>query len=31
MLVDTLVGEWRLFMGNQPPDDDVSVTVIRRM
>jgi hypothetical protein len=29
-LVDTLVGEWRVFMGNQPPDDDVSITVLRR-
>jgi serine phosphatase RsbU (regulator of sigma subunit) len=29
-LIDTLVGEWRVFMGNQPPDDDVSITVIRR-
>jgi len=29
-MVETLVGEWRMFMGNQPADDDVSVTVIRR-
>ena len=29
-LVDTLVGEWRLFMGNQPADDDVSIAVLRR-
>ena len=29
-LVDTLIGEWRLFMGNQPADDDVSVAVLRR-
>lgn len=29
-LVDTLVGEWRLFMGNDPPDDDVSITVLAR-
>jgi serine phosphatase RsbU (regulator of sigma subunit) len=28
-LVDTLVGEWRLFIGDLPPDDDVSITVIR--
>ena len=31
MLVDTLVGEWRLFMGNQPADDDVSIAVLARM
>jgi hypothetical protein len=29
-LIDTLMGEWRMFMGDQPPEDDVSVTVIRR-
>lgn len=29
-LVETLVAEWRAFMGNLPPDDDVSVAVIRR-
>jgi sigma-B regulation protein RsbU (phosphoserine phosphatase) len=29
-LVDTIVGEWRLFMGNTVPEDDVSVTVLRR-
>jgi sigma-B regulation protein RsbU (phosphoserine phosphatase) len=29
-LVDNLVGEWRMFMGSQPPDDDVSITVLRR-
>ena len=29
-LVDTLVGEWRLFMGNQPADDDVSIAVLAR-
>ena len=27
-LVDTLVGEWRLFMGTQPADDDVSIAVL---
>jgi serine phosphatase RsbU (regulator of sigma subunit) len=30
MLVQTLIGEWRTFMGDQSPEDDVSVTVIRR-
>lgn len=30
MLVDSIVSEWRVFMGNQPPEDDVSVTVIGR-
>lgn len=29
-LVETLVSEWRVFMGNQPPEDDVSITVIAR-
>lgn len=29
-LVDTLVGEWRMFMGSVPAEDDVSVAVIRR-
>jgi serine phosphatase RsbU (regulator of sigma subunit) len=29
-LVDTLVGEWRLFMGQTAAEDDVSVAVIRR-
>ena len=29
-LVDTLVGEWQMFMGGLPPDDDVSVAVVRR-
>jgi hypothetical protein len=29
-LIETLVGEWRLFTGGRPPEDDVSVTVIRR-
>jgi phosphoserine phosphatase RsbU/P len=29
-LVEALVGEWRLFMGNVPPDDDVSIAVIKR-
>jgi len=28
--VDTLVGEWRLFMGQTAAEDDVSVAVIRR-
>jgi hypothetical protein len=30
-LIDTLMGEWRMFMGDQPAEDDVSVTVIRRL
>jgi len=29
-LIDTLVGEWQMFMGHLPPDDDVSIAVIRR-
>jgi len=29
-LVESLVGEWRTFMGDQPADDDVSITVIKR-
>ena len=29
-LVDSIVTEWRVFMGDQPPEDDVSVTVIAR-
>jgi serine phosphatase RsbU (regulator of sigma subunit) len=29
-LVDTLVGEWQMFMGHLPADDDVSIAVIRR-
>ncbi|HEX8252239.1 MAG TPA: PP2C family protein-serine/threonine phosphatase [Thermoanaerobaculia bacterium] len=29
-LVDTLVGEWQMFMGNLPPDDDVSIAVVKR-
>jgi hypothetical protein len=29
-LLDTLLGEWRGFMGRAVPDDDVSVAVIRR-
>ena len=28
--VDTLIGEWRLFIGTVPAEDDVSVTVIKR-
>jgi phosphoserine phosphatase RsbU/P len=30
MLVDSVVTEWRVFMGGLPPEDDVSVTVIGR-
>jgi len=29
-LVEALVGEWRAFMGNVPPDDDVSIAVVKR-
>jgi sigma-B regulation protein RsbU (phosphoserine phosphatase) len=29
-LVDTLVGEWQMFMGHLPPEDDVSITVLKR-
>lgn len=29
-LVDSLVGEWQMFMGHLPPDDDVSIAVISR-
>jgi sigma-B regulation protein RsbU (phosphoserine phosphatase) len=29
-LVEALVGEWRVFMGNLPPDDDVSIAVVKR-
>ena len=29
-LVDTLVDEWKLFMSERPPEDDVSVAVIQR-
>lgn len=29
-LVDSIVGEWRSFMGHAIPDDDVSLAVIRR-
>ena len=29
-LLDTLLGEWRGFMGRAVPDDDVSVAVVRR-
>ena len=29
-LVESIVSEWRVFMGDQPPEDDVSVTVIAR-
>ncbi|HEX2836029.1 MAG TPA: PP2C family protein-serine/threonine phosphatase [Thermoanaerobaculia bacterium] len=29
-LVDTIVSEWRVFMGDLPAEDDVSITVIRR-
>ncbi len=29
-LVESIVSEWRVFMGGQPPEDDVSITVIAR-
>jgi sigma-B regulation protein RsbU (phosphoserine phosphatase) len=29
-LVETLVSEWQMFMGHLPPDDDVSIAVVRR-
>ena len=29
-LIETLVNEWRVFMGDHPPEDDVSVAVIAR-
>jgi sigma-B regulation protein RsbU (phosphoserine phosphatase) len=29
-LVESLVGEWRMFMGHLPADDDVSIAVVRR-
>jgi phosphoserine phosphatase RsbU/P len=28
VLVDSLVGEWQMFMGHLPPDDDVSIAVM---
>jgi hypothetical protein len=30
VLIDTFVGEWNLFTGGRPPEDDVSITVIER-
>ena len=29
-LIDSILGEWRSFMGSIVPDDDVSIAVIRR-
>jgi hypothetical protein len=29
-LVESLVGEWQMFMGHLPPDDDISIAVIKR-
>ncbi|HUP59917.1 MAG TPA: PP2C family protein-serine/threonine phosphatase [Thermoanaerobaculia bacterium] len=29
-LIDSIVGEWRVFMGDTPPEDDVSIAVIAR-
>lgn len=28
--VETLVGEWKVFMGGIPPEDDVSIAVLRK-
>ena len=30
LLVDSIVAEWRVFMGTQPPEDDVSIAVVAR-
>ena len=30
MLVETIVGEWKLFRGDKPSEDDVSIAVITR-
>jgi hypothetical protein len=30
-LLESLLGEWRSFMGRAVPDDDVSVAIVRRM
>ena len=30
MLVENIVSEWRVFMGDGPPEDDVSVAVVSR-
>lgn len=30
-LVDAIVGEWRLFMRGRPPEDDVSVAVVKAL
>jgi hypothetical protein len=29
-LVESLVGEWQMFMGHLPPDDDISIAVVKR-
>lgn len=29
-LVETIIGEWTLFVGNMAVEDDVSLTVLRR-
>jgi serine phosphatase RsbU (regulator of sigma subunit) len=29
-LIDSILGEWRVFIGDTPADDDVSIAVIRR-
>jgi sigma-B regulation protein RsbU (phosphoserine phosphatase) len=29
-LIETLVGEWNLFTGGHPPEDDVSIAVVAR-
>lgn len=30
LMIETLIGEWRLFMGDTVPEDDVSVAVLRK-
>lgn len=30
-LIDSILGEWRMFIGTVVPDDDVSIAVIRRV
>jgi hypothetical protein len=30
-LIDSILGEWRMFIGTVVPDDDVSISVVRRV
>lgn len=30
-LIDSILGEWRMFIGTVVPDDDVSIAVVRRL